>query len=162
MKKYLFIITLIWVCTAVSCSNFRRDTVSTRKSDNSNTQMPEILNSNYLNDVDYYVNYIKANGEQLDFIRKEKKGNKTIMGVLNNDTVRISVVGDSIKENTEVYYKNSEPVLLAREVILDVDSNYLETAYFKDNQIYKCFRDGVELTDKDSMKEFMAIVSNLK
>jgi hypothetical protein len=84
------------------------------------------------------------------------------MGVLNNDTVRISVVGDSIKENTEVYYKNSEPVLLAREVILDVDSNYLETAYFKDNQIYKCFRDGVELTDKDSMKEFMAIVSNLK
>ena len=161
MKKYLFTVTLMCLCF-VSCSNFKRDVVSSANTEGGNVQMPEILNSNYLNDVDYYVNYIKANGEQLDFIRKEISGNKTIAGVLNNDTVRISVVGDSVKERTDIYYKNSEPVLLSREVILDVDSNYLETAYFKDNKIYKCFRDGMELTNKDSMKMFLTIVSNLK
>ena len=144
----------------VSCSNFKRDVVSSANTEGGNVQMPEILNSNYLNDVDYYVNYIKANGEQLKFIHNQENNCKTVISLLNQDTVRVSVIGDSDKEDIDIYYKNSKPLLLSRERLLDVDSNFLETVYLKDNKIYKCFRDGVELKNQDSLEVYAALIDN--
>ena len=161
MKKCLFILTIITAFSLLipSCDNFKRDIKSNADINNDMTAEPEIAIDNYLNGIDEYVNYIKANGEKLQFIHSLGQNNKIVISVLDNDTVRISFLGDSIKEDIDIYFKDSQPLLLSRERVLDVDSNFLETVYLKDNKIYKCFRDGIELKNQDSLKRYSAMLS---
>ena len=158
MKKYLLTLTLI-LPLLMSCNGFKRE-VCNAASDADKSPQPEISADNYLCGIDEYVGYIKANGEQLKFIHSQEQEHRTVISLLNQDTVRISVIGDSDKEDIDIYYRNSEPLLLSRERILDVDSNFLETVYLKDSKIYKCFRDGVELKNKDSLKMYAAMIDN--
>ncbi|MBQ2097536.1 MAG: hypothetical protein II480_05110, partial [Bacteroidales bacterium] len=57
--------------------------------------------------------------------------------------------------STDIYFHESEPIFVSRNVILDVDSSYLETAYFKDGEPFKCFRNGMEVSDRLYASEFM-------
>ena len=119
-----------------ACDGFKRDVKNDDGIKPETAYNAEINGDNYLNGIDEYVNYIKANGENLQFIHNHTKNVKTVISVLNKDTVRISVIGDSLKEDIDIYYKDSQPLLLSRERFLDVDSNFLETVYLKDNKIY--------------------------
>jgi hypothetical protein len=102
-----------------------------------------------ISDIDEYVNDIRENIEETD-ISKQKIGNEQqVVFVKDNDTVKISVMNDTSNTvSTDIYFLESEPIFASRNIILDVDSSYLETAYFKDGELYKCFRNGIEITDQ--------------
>jgi hypothetical protein len=162
MKKYLINYAILTALFFNSCDSFKRDVKNDAGAETDLAFNAEINGDNYLSDIDEYVNYIKAHGENLQFIHNHEKNIKTVISVLDKDTVRISLIGDSLKEDIDIYYKDSEPLLLSRERILDVDSNFLETVYLKDSKIYKCFRDGVELKNKDSLKMYASMIKGLK
>ena len=162
MKNYLFVFSIMTALVLASCDGFKRDVKNDDGVKPDIVYNAEINRDNYLNGIDEYVNYIKANGENLQFIHNHAKDVKTVISVLDKDTVRISLIGDSLKEDIDIYYKDSQPLLLSRERVLDVDSNYLETVYLKDNKIYKCFRDGVECNNSDSQKMYAALINGLK
>ncbi|MBR2103888.1 MAG: hypothetical protein IJ894_17405 [Bacteroidales bacterium] len=109
----------------------------------------QIDDASLINDIDEYVNDIRENIEETD-ISKQKIGNEQqVVFVKDNDTVKISVLNDTASTgSTDIYFHESEPIFVSRNVILDVDSSYLETAYFKDGEPYKCFRNGIEITDQ--------------
>ena len=102
-----------------------------------------------ISNIDEYVNDIRENIEETD-ISKQKIGNEQqVVFVKDNDTVKISVMNDTSNTvSTDIYFLESEPIFASRNIILDVDSSYLETAYFKDGELYKCFRNGIEITDQ--------------
>lgn len=97
-----------------------------------------------INDIDEYVNDIRENIEETSISKRQVGNEQTVVFVKDNDTVKISVLADSSATltSTDIYYQNSEPIFVSRNIILDVDSSYLETAYFKDGELYKCFRNG--------------------
>jgi hypothetical protein len=160
MKNY-FVMMLACLCYLSACADLRREQHLNDDSCHTDT-VPKIMTSNYLNDIDEYVSFVRTNGEQLTFIRESTKKANKVISLLNNDTVRISVYGGGeFQETINVYYKNSEPLMLSRNCILDVDTSYLETAYFKNRRVYKCFRDGVELENADSIKLFNQLLATV-
>jgi len=112
-----------------------------------------ISDSDYLVKVDEYVNSMRENIEQTSILKKETEREKMVLFVKNSDTIKISVL-DERQISTDIYFKNSVPVFMTRHIILDVDSNYLETAYFKSGKIFKCFRDGDEIKDRGYLQQF--------
>lgn len=142
------------ICT--SCGEFfspqNQDLTSIE--DSQQDTISNISDSDYLMKVDAYVNSIRENIERTTISKCETTHEKMVIFVENDDTVRISVLADSNNTNTDIYFQNSTPVFITRDIILDVDSNYLETAYFKHGNIFKCFRDGQEITDRNYLKQF--------
>ena len=103
-----------------------------------------------INDIDEYVNDIRENIEETAITKQQMGSEQKVGFVKDNDTVKISVLTDSsaISTATDIYFQNSEPIFASRNIILDVDSSYLETAYFKDGELFKCFRNGSEINDR--------------
>lgn len=146
-----------------SCSGLMRDRRVADDGSGKVDTLPQIENGTYLTDIDDYVSFVKSNGEQMEFIHSRVGSSKKVISLLNSDTVRVSLISDSLaKGEVDIYYKYSQPLLLEREVFLDVDSNYLETAYFKDDKVFKCYRDGIELQSADSINLFGSILATAK
>ena len=110
------------------------------------SQVPDI---SLISDIDEYVNDIRENIEETSITKQQVGDEQTVVFVKDNDTVKISVLADTSATltSTDIYYQNSEPIFVSRNIILDVDSSYLETAYFKDGELFKCFRNGSEIND---------------
>ena len=113
-----------------------------------------MADADYLNMVDEYVNSIRENIEQATIEKNETPKEKTVLFMMNSDTVKISVLADTNNVCTDIYFRNSTPVFMIRNILLDVDSNYLESAYFKNGKIFKCFRDGNEINESAYMLQF--------
>lgn len=109
-----------------------------------------------ISDIDEYVNDIRENIEETDISKQQIGNEQQVVFVKDNDTVKISVMIDTTSTaSTDIYFLESEPIFVSRNVILDVDSSYLETAYFKDGEPFKCFRNGMEVSDRLYASEFM-------
>ena len=106
----------------------------------------QITDISLISDIDEYVNEIRENIEETSISKQKEGDEETVVFVKDSDTVKISVMTDTTRAvSTDIYFQKSEPVFASRNVILDVDSSYLETAYFKDGELYKCFRNGIEI-----------------
>lgn len=109
-----------------------------------------------ISNIDDYVNGIRENIEDASITKQTEGHKQKIVFAKDNDTVKISVITDTVNiTSTDIYFQNSEPVFASRNIILDVDSSYMETVYFKDGELYKCFRNGVEVSDRPYAAEFM-------
>ncbi len=106
--------------------------------------------------IDEYVNDIRENIEETSITKQTVGDEQKVVFVKDNDTVKISVMSDTVNiTSTDIYFQNSEPIFATRNIILDVDSSYLETAYFKDGELFKCFRNGSEVSNRLYASEFM-------
>jgi len=153
------IIIYFWVMSMMlltSCVLSPQDYGGQGDQTNPNDDPEPISDASLISDIDEYVNDIRENIEET-FITKQTVGDEQqVFFVKDNDTVKISVLTDTSNTiSTDIYFHESEPIFASRNVILDVDSSYLETAYFKDGELYKCFRNGAEVSDRLYASEFM-------
>ncbi|MCQ2251326.1 MAG: hypothetical protein MJZ66_09480 [Bacteroidales bacterium] len=157
MKKNIIILLINGLLCLCSCGDFwaktGQDTGQSTGESNHDPLTQSSSEADYLEKVDEYVNSIRENIEQTSIVKKETAQEKTVLFMKDSDTIKISVLGDK-EASTDIYFKNSTPVFMTRHIILDVDSNYLETAYLKDGKIFKCFRNGVEIKDPGYLKQF--------
>ncbi len=163
MKIKTYIFAMLLMPAVYSCGNLW----PSNGGNNNNGESPEgedsvsasISDSDYLEKVDEYVNSVRENIEQTTIVKKETPEEKTVLFVKDNDTIKISVL-DERQTSTDIYFKKSDPVFMTRHIILDVDSNYLETAYLKGGKIFKCFRDGIEIKDPGYLQQFEETLGN--
>ncbi|MCQ2252157.1 MAG: hypothetical protein MJZ61_01775 [Bacteroidales bacterium] len=140
-----------------ACSLAKRDNCGNKQNADNENDIPDITDATYLNEIDEYVSYIRENGENMTILKNDSQKENVVLFLQDNDTVKISVLADS-NACTDIYFQNSTPIFVTRDIILDVDSCYMETAYFKNGKIFKCFKDGEEITDKDYIDEFEDVV----
>jgi len=154
MKNIIIPIILLQMILLASCLQSPQN-YGNNDDQNAEDDAPTITDASLICDIDEYVNDIRENIEETS-ISKEKVGNEQkVVFVKDNDTVKISVMTDTANISTDIYFHESEPIFASRNIILDVDSAYLETAYFKDGELFKCFRNGAEVSDRLYASEFM-------
>ena len=155
MKNIFYPIILLQMILIASCLQSPQD-YGYNGDQTAEDNTPIISEASLISDIDEYVNDIRENIEET-FITKQIVGDEQkVVFVKDNDTVKISVLTDTSNTiSTDIYFHESEPIFASRNVILDVDSSYLETAYFKDGELYKCFRNGAEVSDRLYASEFM-------
>ncbi len=157
MKKNLLLLLINSLLLIYSCGECKPQTNSgyddnAARADYDSTSC--MTDADYFNKVDEYVSSIRENIELASIEKTENANEKTVLFVMDNDTVKISVLTDT-NACTDIYFQNSTPVFMSRDIILDVDSNYMETAYFKNGKIYMCFRDGVAINENDYLQQFV-------
>ncbi len=157
MRKNLLLLLINSLLLIYSCGDCQTDANS---GDELNTDSAagdstsSMTDADYFNKVDEYVSSIRENIELATIKKNENENEKIVLFVMDNDTVKISVLADS-NACTDIYFQKSTPVFMSRDIILDVDSNYLETAYFKNGKIYMCFRDGVVINENEYLQQFV-------
>lgn len=156
MKNTIYLLALL-ISVLSSCSSIMRDNGCSNTGSGDSTMMPDITDAKYLNDIDEYVSYIRENVESLNIVKNDTQKEKMVLFMKDSDTVKISVLADS-NACTDIYFQNSTPIFVTRNVILDVDSCYLETAYFKNGKVYKCFKDGEEVSDDGSINHYEQLI----
>lgn len=100
-----------------------------------------------IDSIDQYVNTIRESGDLFDFRRTNSKNGQAVVCLLDGNVVKVSILENSGR-NTDYYIRGSRPVFMLRNVLFDVDSSYIESAYYVDGKLYKYFCDGSEITDK--------------
>ena len=154
MKNIFYPIILLQMILIASCLQSPQD-YGYNGDQTAEDNTPIISEASLISDIDEYVNDIRENIEETA-ISKETVGNEQkVVFIKDNDTVKISVMTDMANTRTDIYFHESEPIFASRNVILDVDSAYLETAYFKDGELFKCFCNGTEVNNHLYASEFM-------
>jgi endonuclease YncB( thermonuclease family) len=146
MMKNIIPILILPMMLLASCLLPAQDNSDGNDASTTSDNESQLTDISLISNIDEYVNEIRETIEET-FISKQKEGNEeTVVFVKDSDTVKISVMTDTTRTvSTDIYFQKSAPVFASRNVILDVDSSYLETAYFKDGELYKCFRNGTEI-----------------
>lgn len=160
MEKLNIIATsLIMLLTMQGCRNSGQHT-------GLNAQVPETETTSTATDeaalidtIDQYVNTIRESGDMFDFKRTQIENGYAVICTLNGDVVKVSIL-DSSGRNTDYYIRSSRPVFMNRNVFLDVDSSYLESAYYIDGKVYKYFCDGFEITDPKAVNNISLNTQN--
>ena len=113
------------------------------------------VDSDTLNFIDDYVRFILDNGESFDIKTKNLFYQKKLRAVycyLNGKLVKITVFSDSLgRERRDYFLKNSKLVFIDGEVCCDTGGFASQSVYLRNETIYKCFINGDEITDADTM-----------
>ena len=156
MMKNIIPILFLPMMLLTSCLLPAQGKVSGDTDDTDIETTSQIDDVSLISDIDEYVNDIRENIEETDISKQQIGNEQQVVFVKDNDTVKISVMIDTTSTaSTDIYFHESEPIFVSRNVILDVDSSYLETAYFKDGEPFKCFRNGMEVSDRLYAAELM-------
>ncbi len=157
-KLYLAVAAVMLIMTT-SCSNLTNQTDNdANKPVENQTAVTPVDNENMLDSIDEYVNEIRMNGDMFDIERIKSQSGDAVICSLNGDMVKISMLADSGNSVSADYYiRNHKPVFMNRYVIFDVDSSYMQAVYYINGEVFKYFSDGVEVTDRDSVK----LIANL-
>ena len=149
MMKNIIPILFLPMMLLASCLLPAQDNSDGNDASTTSDNESQLTDISLISDIDEYVNEIRETIEETS-ISKQKEGNEeTVVFVKDSDTVKISVMTDTTSTvSTDIYFQKSEPVFASRNIILDVDSSYLETAYFKGGELYKCFRNGMEINSR--------------
>ena len=135
----------------------QEDSNSAKPVENQTVSAP-IDSENMLDSIDEYVNEIRMNGDMFDIERVKSQTGDAVICSLNGDMVKISMLADSGNMVSADYYiRNHKPVFMNRYVIFDVDSSYMQAVYYVNGEVFKYFSDGVEVTDRDSVR----LIANL-
>ncbi len=142
----------LWSSCLLSPQNYGNNNAPKETDDASDP----VTEASLICNIDEYVNDIRENIEETSITKQTMGDEQKVVFVKDNDTVKISVMSDTVNiTSTDIYFQNSEPIFASRNIILDVDSSYLETAYFKDGELFKCFRNGTEVSNRLYASEFM-------
>ena len=149
MKNIIFIAT-VQMMMLTSCLLSSKDYPNGSNDDATASDTPvQFTEVSLISDIDEYVSDIRENIEEASITKQQLDGKQKVVFVKDNDTVKISVMADSSNiTTTDIYFQDSKPIFVSSNIIFDVDSSYLETAYFKDGEPYKLFRNGNEISTR--------------
>ena len=160
MKNINIIATaIVMLLTAQGCRNagtYSNASAQKQEAESSSSTLDEVA---LIDTIDQYVNTIRESGDMFDFKRTAIQNGTAVVCTLNGDVVKVSILENSGR-NTDYYIRSDRPVFMNRNVFLDVDSSYMESAYYVDGQVYKYFCDGLEITDKATVDQISLITNN--
>ena len=132
-----------------------------KTADNNPTPTPietvtEINPETFINDIDEYVYFIRQHGDNFSIERQKLQipaNSSAVYCKLDGQTVKISILSDSNQTDmVDFYMKDSQLVYMSKNGIDSVDSPN-DNVYFQNGQVFKCFRDGNEVSNLDSIKK---------
>ena len=158
-KLNILAAALIILLTIPGCRNSIQHSGLETQNTETETTTSVADQSALIDTIDQYVNTIRENGDQFDFKRTKIENGYAVVCTLNGDVVKVSIL-DSIGCNTDYYIRSSRPVFMNRNVFFDVDSSYMESAYYIDGNVYKYFCDGFEITNKAAVDQISLLTRN--
>ncbi len=158
-KLNILAAALIILLTIPGCSSSVPHSGLEAQNTGTEATTPVADQSTLIDTIDRYVNTIREHGDQFDFKRTKIENGYAVVCALNGDVVKVSIL-DSIGCSTDYYIRSSQPVFMNRNVFFDVDSSYMESAYYIDGKVYKYFCDGFEITDKAAVDQISLLTRN--
>ncbi|MCQ2974692.1 MAG: hypothetical protein MJ211_07765 [Bacteroidales bacterium] len=160
-KHIILMMFLVFILQSCNINSIKRNADNKNISNNLNSFNENINNVDIIDSIDEYVDNIRQNGDLFDIKHKKTGNGDAVICSLKGNVVKVSFLSDSSNiGNSEFYIKESKPIFMNRNYIFDVDSSYIETAYYKDGKIFKCFCDGIEKNNIES-KDLIADLSEI-
>ena len=150
--KFNIGLLIISTMSVTSCNT--KTTADKNKPTTQIEETPQYNPESFIADIDEYVYFIRQHGENFSIERQklQKPANSSaVVCKLDGQTVKISILSDSSQTDmVDLYMRDSKLVYMSKNGIQGSDCPN-DNVYYLDGKIYKCFRDGNEINNRDSI-----------